>query len=322
MKKPAAASAAATTGAAQAGAAQAGAATTEVREPRRRGTVVIAGLALAWLAATMWAAHATILGSGDSVLLALTRAALSLPSLIVASLLAGGAVGLLAMQRLAGRVPVVRTRTAGRYVAGLAGAAPVGLAGGALVLAGYGTSDPILVLAAAVASASLLGGVLAGTQPAPVVAAGFAGLLGWFAVGLLQGLFRSRLLSAFGTGSTVASWQGASNRLTFAIAVAGGLLCGLVAYAYLRRTRASLRWPAYLVAGGGAGVLLLVADIVTLVGGAQLLRLAASLSPEDRAVIAYLSESRMETGLIVFFAGALAALIAFGRTLRAPDTED
>jgi hypothetical protein len=300
-------------------AAQGETATAEARGPRFRGTVVIAGLALAWLAATMWSAHATILGSADSVLLALTRAALCLPSLIVASLLAGGAVGLLAMERLAGRIPVLRNRRAGRYVTGVGAATAVGLAAGALVLAGYGTSDPILVLAAAVTSASLLGGILAGTQPVPVVGAGLVGLLGWIAVGLLQALLRGRLLSAIGTGSTVASWVLASNRLTLAVAMAGGLVAGVLAYAYLRRARMSPRWPAYLVAGGGAGLLLLVADVVTVVGGAQLLRLAASLSPEDRAVIAYLSESRITTGLVVFFAGALTALIAFGRTLRAPE---
>jgi hypothetical protein len=75
------------------------------------------------------------------------------------------------------------------------------------------------------------------------------------------------------------------------------------------------------VTGGGPGLLLLLADLATLVGGAQLLRVAGSTSAFDRAVVAYLSESRIETGLVVFFVGALTALLLFGRRLRAPDDD-
>src|SRR6266498_3151971 len=258
---------------------------------RDRGVTILAMLAVAWLAATLWSAHATIVGPGDAVL-ALIDAALALPTVIAASLLGGGLA--------------------------------VGLAGAALVLMVYGTSDAILVLAAALGGASLVGGIVAGVRPARAVAAALAGLLAWFAVGVIQGLFSGRLLNVFGAGGTVASRGIASDRLSLAIAVLGGVVAGAAAYAYLRRGQGdeSWRWPVYLVAGGGPGLLLLAADLVTIVGGAQLLRAVGSISPFDRAVVAFLSESRIKTGLVVYFAGALTALLAFGRTMGSAPEDD
>jgi hypothetical protein len=290
---------------------------------RDRGVAILAILALAWLAATLWSAHATIVGSGDAVL-ALIDAALALPTVIAASLLGGGAVGLAAVALLTRRAPAAAARWPVRYGAGLAGGLAVGLAGAALVLMVYGTPDAILVLAAALGGASLLGGIMAGVRPARAVAAALAGLLAWFAVGVIQGLFSGHLLNVFGAGSTAASQDAASKRLWLAIAVLGGIVAGAAAYAYLRRAQGDepWRWPVYLVAGGGPGLLLLAADLVTIVGGAQLLRVVGSISPFDRAVVAFLNESRIKTGLVVFFAGALTALLAFGRTLGSAPEED
>src|SRR6266545_3308550 len=221
---------------------------------RDRGVTILAMLAVAWLAATLWSAHATIVGPGDAVL-ALIDAALALPTVI---------------------------------------------------------------------AASLVGGIVAGVRPARAVAAALAGLLAWFAVGVIQGLFSGRLLNVFGAGGTVASRGIASDRLSLAIAVLGGVVAGAAAYAYLRRGQGdeSWRWPVYLVAGGGPGLLLLAADLVTIVGGAQLLRAVGSISPFDRAVVAFLSESRIKTGLVVYFAGALTALLAFGRTMGSAPEDD
>src|SRR6266508_1191076 len=254
---------------------------------RDRGVTILAMLAVAWLAATLWSAHATIVGPGDAVL-ALIDAALALPTVIAASRLGGG------------------------------------LAGAALVLMVYGTSDAILVLAAALGGASLVGGIVAGVRPARAVAAALAGLLAWFAAGGIQGLFYGRLLNVFGAGGTVASRGIASDRLSLAIAVLGGVVAGAAAYAYLRRGQGdeSWRWPVYLVAGGGPGLLLLAADLVTIVGGAQLLHAVGSISPFDRAVVAFLSESRIKTGLVVYFACALTALLAFGRTMGSAPEDD
>src|SRR6266545_805512 len=269
---------------------------------RDRGVTILAMLAVAWLAATLWSAHATIVGPGDAVL-ALIDAALALPTR---------------------RAPAAAGRWPIRYGAGLAGGLAVGLAGAALVLMVYGTSDAILVLAAALGGASLVGGIVAGVRPARAVAAALAGLLAWFAVGVIQGLFSGRLLNVFGAGGTVASRGIASDRLSLAIAVLGGVVAGAAAYAYLRRGQGdeSWRWPVYLVAGGGPGLLLLAADLVTIVGGAQLLRAVGSISPFDRAVVAFLSESRIKTGLVVYFAGALTALLAFGRTMGSAPEDD
>src|SRR5262249_44540276 len=111
----------------------------------------------------------------------------------------------------------------------------------------------------------------------------------------------------------------ASGRLSLVVALVGGVAAGAVAYRWLRRSRDTQRWPAYLVGGAAPGLLLLLAELVTLVGGAQLLRIAGSVSAADREVIAYLSGARIETGLVVLFAGALTTVLAFGRTLRGPE---
>src|SRR4051794_29865613 len=63
---------------------------------------LLAALAVAWLAAMLWSANATITGLGGDAALAISRAALALPSVVTASLVAGVALGLAAIE-LAGR---------------------------------------------------------------------------------------------------------------------------------------------------------------------------------------------------------------------------
>jgi len=94
-----------------------------------------------------------------------------------------------------------------------------------------------------------------------------------------------------------------------------GLVAGLVAFWYLRRRGGGARYPAYLVAGGATGVLLLATEVLTHVGGGGLLHAARAISADDRTVIDLLAGNRVIHGLLVMFIGALASLIAFGRTL-------
>jgi hypothetical protein len=282
---------------------------------RDRGPAVLAALALAWLAATLWSAQALISGAVGGV--AVNRAAIVLPSIIAAGLVAGVAVGLAA--------PDAARRFARGTTGRLAVGAAAGLATGAvvagLVLAGYGTSSPIIVLAAAMAAAQTLGGLLgAALRPAALAGAAVAGALGWFAVGLLQGAFRGSLLELFGAGDDAESQWRASTLLLFTAAVLGGLLAGVLAYRYVaRRSGGVLRWPAYLAAGAGAGALMLVADLITRVGGAQLLAAAASTSAADRVGAQLRASATFDTGLILLFVGGITAMIAFGRTLGRRD---
>jgi hypothetical protein len=97
--------------------------------------------------------------------------------------------------------------------------------------------------------------------------------------------------------------------------VVAGLAAGLVAYWYLRRRGGGARFPAYLVAGGATGILLLATEVLTHVGGGGLLHVARAISADDRTVIDLFAGNRVIHGMLVMFIGALAALIAFGRTL-------
>jgi hypothetical protein len=110
----------------------------------------------------------------------------------------------------------------------------------------------------------------------------------------------------------------ATSRLLLAVAVTGGSLAGLVAYRYLRPRAAGLRWPAYLAAGAGPGLLLLLGNGVALAGGTQLRALVAASSDADSVALTYIGAAGINTALVVLFLGAITAMIAFGRTLRGP----
>ena len=105
---------------------------------------------------------------------------------------------------------------------------------------------------------------------------------------------------------------------------ARGLLaaCSLRYLAWARRraaradaTAGVLRWPAYLVAGAGPGLLLLTAEVILRVGGRELLDLASALSEADAVAQTALGTSRIDNAIWVLFVGALTAMIVFGRTL-------
>jgi hypothetical protein len=274
-------------------------------------TGVLAALAVAWLSATLWSAHATLAGS--SGVQALNQAAFALPFVVTASLVAGAAIGFAAAQLLAPRVP--------RIAAGLGGGLVTGLVVAALILVGYGTTSSLVVLAAGVGAASLLGGAINAARPPAIAGAAIAGTLAWFLLGLMEGAFYNRLLAVFGAGESAASRVDASHRLALTTAVAGGLLAGAVAYRYLRPRAERLQWPGYLAAGAGPGLLLLLADLVSLAAGARLRSLAAASSEADRAALSWSGNVGLNTAMVVLFVGAVTAMIAFGRTLR-PETPE
>ena len=278
---------------------------------------VLAGLAVAWLAATLWSAHATITGSGGDDVLALNRAALTLPSVIIASLVAGVAVGLAAIAVL-GRRGRALTRI-GRLATGAGAGVVTGLIIVALILTSYGTGSSLVVLATGVGAASVIGGAISAIPPDAVVGAAVAGTVAWFLLGLVQGALNDQLLGLFGAGNSAASRVHATSRLLLTVALTGGIVAGLVAYRYLRPRGEGLRWPAYLLAGAGPGLLLVLANLVALVGGARLRELAAASSEADSAALHYIGTAGLNTALVVLFIGAITAMIAFGRTLKGPD---
>src|SRR3712207_4898819 len=90
-------------------------------------------------------------------------------------------------------------------------------------------------------------------------------------------------------------------------------ISGLVAYFLLRRH--ALPTMFYALAGAGPGLLLIVAEILTRTAGARVLDLAGKVSLLDQTVQRVLNESRLNSALVVLFAGAIVATIAYGRSL-------
>ena len=207
----------------------------------------------------------------------------------------------------------------------------IGLAAMGAILGAYGDVPSIGGVAVAVALTGLIAGAVAGLGRRPaVVAAALAAALGSFVVDTIlnSGTVLGHMMAAFGAGSDAitdcdqgtaaaacAKVVNANSLVSHIDSVVAGLAAGLVAYWYLRRRGGGARFPAYLVAGGATGVLLLGTEVLTHVGGGGLLHVARAISADDRTVIDLLAGNRVIHGLLVMFIGALAALIAFGRTL-------
>lgn len=281
------------------------------------GAGTLAVLALAWLLVMLSSARQAVGGSPDPDPLEVTRAALELPQVISASLIAGLAVGLVAVNLLGRRLrPLVAVGGAGGALTGLAVAAPI--------LLGYDGLPSVLVLSGAVATAATLGGLLAGVPHREVVAAGAAGALGVFLVGLVERAFEGDLRLLFGAGASPESVVTATGWVVLTASLTAGLVAGVLGYLYLRRIghaqadpgTAGLRWPAYLVAGALPGLLALLAEAVTRLGGAQLFQLVSDASDSDADILSYFHVARFNRALIVVFVGALVAIFLLGRTLK------
>jgi hypothetical protein len=202
-----------------------------------------------------------------------------------------------------------------RWVTAVGSGAVAGVAVGGLVVAQYGAASAILWLAAAVGVAGLLGGALAGLPARDVVVAGLAAAVALFFVEFLLQLFQGPLRQLFGGGDSGVSQWTAGTRLAVTQALVGGLAAGLVAFGYLRRAGSGARMVGYLCAGALPGALLLVAEAVTRIGGKQVFAAVSGLSDGDRVLLDYWKNSRLNQALVVFFVGAVVALVCFGRTL-------
>ncbi|WP_326560841.1 hypothetical protein [Micromonospora sp. NBC_01796] len=284
-------------------------------------------LAIGWLAAMLWIGQAEITSSDiNSIVIAM--AALALPGLISASMVGGAAAAVVAANLLTRRGV---HRSTPRFAAAVGAGLLVGLLAALTVTLSYGDGDSITVLAGTVAAAATVGGIAGGVRAVPVVGAVVAAGLTVFVINTALNIFKDPLLSLYGYGDTDQSQTNALEWFSRTGSIGGGLVAGLLVFFYLglarRRTlalnpRASLpRWPAYLVAGAGPGLLLLAAELLTQTAGARLLAAAGSLSEVDRGLQDQLSEYRSNQALWVLFVGALTALIAFGRTLRPAGAE-
>jgi hypothetical protein len=278
------------------------------------GTGFLLVLGLAWLGARLWSARANIRGAGDG-LSRLIVAAYQLPDVLAAGTLAGGACGVAAVAWRTARRPAGRWRA--RWLAGALAGLLAGVLAGTMVLLGYGSRSPDIALSAAVTVACLTGGAVAALAPARIMAAGVAAALGASILGVALNLFSGHIVDLFGPGTTAASRLAAANRAALAESLLCGVIGGLVAFAHLRHGTHERRFLGYLAAGATPGILALLGEAVTRVGGAQLLDLAQRISPADETAVGYFGSARLNHALVVLFAATLVALVGFGRTLPA-----
>jgi hypothetical protein len=282
------------------------------------GALTLAGLSLLWLLGMLWTARASIRSAGDASV-AIFLAAYSLPAVISASLVGGAAVGLAVLDRA---TPRLGDRPTSRSLVATGAGLVTGLVAAAIVTLSYGSGSAMMVLGGTVAAAATVGGALASVRATPIVAASIVASLCVFVVGVLFQPFHGELMSLYGAGSSGPSQKSANGLFAATVALTSGLVGGYLAYRYLRRVtrtaRPAPRWPAFLGAGAGAGVMLLLTEAIIRIAGGPVLSLAKSLSEIDASGLAWLDGSRINYGLVVLFVGAITALIAFGRTLPRP----
>ncbi|GAA2679201.1 hypothetical protein [Actinoplanes palleronii] len=299
----------------------------ETREVSRLTVILLAVAALAWTAAMLQSARASITGRAD-VAMEVTSTAYAMPGAVSAAMVAGAVVALLALTLLSGwRVVGATVRfavaTASGLLVGVLCAVPI------VTINTEGTI--YAAVGGTVAAAATIGGALAGFRIPPVVAAAGWATLGTFLVGFVLNNkhVQSPVLDLLGNGSTEAA-ANANQMFSYGQSALSGLAAGLIAFAVLRHAgrRAAdggpgLRWPFYLIAGAGPGIMLVISEILTRTAGAQVLELAGKVSELETSVQQILSTNRLNSALIVLFIGAFAAMVAVGRTLSpAADDED
>jgi MFS family permease len=280
------------------------------------GASVVAALALVWLAVDLGVAFKTI----DQGAIASTQVALFLPSLVVATLTAGAAIGVLTVGWLADRFGGSGRRRA-RIAAGAVGGVAVAVISAGGLLASYRGAS-VVAVAITLGVVAIGGGALAAVRPAVTIVAGVAGTLAYAAVSFVEAYFRDDLLNLFWDATTVGAYAAADSQLSLVVSIVTGTVAGLTAYIFIRRSGLTLPWPVYLAAGAVPGTLLLLAELASWLGGFSLRSAVGRFSEFDRLAVATLQPGRINHGMIVFFAGAVTAVILVGRTMRAVTPDD
>ncbi|WP_432979651.1 hypothetical protein [Dactylosporangium sp. CA-233914] len=265
--------------------------------------VFVAGSALVLLFLTLFSAFGHV--PGPAV------AALVLPGVLTPTLIAGAAVGVLAVGRYAAEAGTRR-----RLLLGGLGGLPVGLLAMGGMLLAYHSGPSFGLVAATVCVAGVLGGLVAAASPISAIAAGAAAGVLASGAGLLVAYFQNDLVDLFGNQETVGSMADAAYRLQMTTSIASGIAAGIMAFVYLRRTELALPWPSYPLAGSLPGLLTLGAALVGWLGGLPLSHAVAKESEFDAAIIANRLPEQVNHGLILLFAGAFVAMILVGRTLK------
>ncbi|TDC72905.1 hypothetical protein E1193_26735 [Micromonospora sp. KC606] len=294
----------------------------EVRPAAAPGAAVLALLAVGWLAAMLWSTREAI-HSAAAGLTAISLSAFALPGVISAALVAGAAVALAVGELLARRLG---DRATARFVLAVGTGLLVGLGTAVAINLTYADNATTNTIAGTSAAAAIIGAAIAGARTAAPVGAIVTATLGTLLFVVAFSRARDPLFALFGADGSQASLVDAAKWVSRTESLLAGLLAGLLAFGYLtwarrravRRDPATpvSRWPVYLAAGAGPGLLLLLTEVIIRVGGRTLLDLAGALSEADAVAQTSLGTSRIDNGIWMLFVGALTTLILFGRTLN------
>ncbi|GIF07134.1 hypothetical protein [Actinoplanes siamensis] len=295
----------------------------ETREVSRLTAILLAVAALAWTAGMLASARAKITSWADAAM-EVTSTAYALPGAVSAAVVAGAALPLLALTLLSVRRPLGATT---RFALGTGTGLLVGVLCAIPVVTINTDGTIYAAVGGTVAAAATIGGALAGLRIPPVIAAAGWATLGVFVVGLVlnEQFVQDPVLDLLGNDTTEAAAH-ANQYFAYGQATLSGVAAGLIVFAVLRRAGrragADLRWPLYLTAGAGPGVLAVIAEILTRTAGAQVLDLAGKVSELEKSVQQILSTNRLNSALIVLFVGAFTAMVSVGRTISPTDDEE
>lgn len=272
----------------------------------------LAVVAIAWLALTLWSARAGLATDIDQDV-ALNEAAVRLPAIIQASLLAGAAVGYALASRFASRLARPLTRVATGLVAGLLIG---GLASGAILLA-HGMPARVAGFAAlSVGLGGAVGGALGSITPAVLAAAALPATITVIGLDFLTYIIKPSLITVLGDAPTSAAYWSREGWFLGSTSLIVGVIGGVIAYLLLRRQTPG--WPYFLLAGAAPGLLIAISELLTRTAGARLINLASATSSLDKTNQAVALGARLNHALVVLFVGGLLAMILHGRTLNKP----
>jgi hypothetical protein len=261
-------------------------------KPVATGTLAPLYLGLAWLATTMYTAHASITGSGENVSGTLGAAVAALPGVVAAALVTGASIGAAAGPRF--------RSAGGRLRAGLALGTLFGLAAAAGIRFAYGGGASIMVLAITVGAASIVGGVLA-VLPGEVLKAGLWGTTWVFLASVVFGVLQPNLAKILGSG------EAANTRFVVGQSLVTGLAAAFCALRLLRMEGNRVLW--YLVGGALPGVVLLGAEWLTRAGGSAVAQLVHGFRTESPTLVELSDSARLRHALIVLAVGGLIAML-------------
>jgi hypothetical protein len=285
-------------------------------EPGLRSTLILLVVAILLFAMMLRGEHILVRSAGDPAVAAI-QVATFLSSILFAGLMLGNAAGLAAVRAFAGHDGTALIgRAARRTVFAVLGGLVAGVvAGGAAYLleADLHSGDRLLV-GASIAISALLGGAAAALRPGLMVAAGVLGTLVVLAVLALRSVFITPLTRLFGGEGTIEKYASAQSTLALVSFVVAGVVAGVAIHLYARRTGNRLRIASTIGAGATAGVFTLVGLALTWVFDRQLISSAGGLDLGDQLAFHIAGMYQLNGGLALLFAGAIVALLLYGRT--------